>query len=86
MSPGTLLQEAGWALELVQKVVKNLAPSGFRSRNCPALSESLYPPRYLSRCNYGVKLQCAETDGSLLCLELSGTPLHWLTLIPKYML
>ena len=86
MNPGTLLQEAGWALEPVQKVVENLALTGVRTPNCPAYSQSLYPLHYHTRRSCGVKTLFANSDGSLLCLQPSGTPLHRLILVLKHLL
>jgi hypothetical protein len=86
MSPGTLLHDAGWALMPAQKVTENLTLTGVRTPNCPARSELLYRLRYHSRRSYGVKPQSAESDGSLLCLQHSGTPQHRLILALKHLL
>jgi hypothetical protein len=40
------VQEAGWAPGSVWTVAENLAPTGIRSPDCPARSESLYRLRY----------------------------------------
>ena len=45
-SPVTIVQEAGWAPGPVWKVAENLAPTGVRSPDRPARSESLYRLSY----------------------------------------
>jgi hypothetical protein len=40
--PGTHLQEAGWTQRPVWTGAENLEPTGIRSQNPPARSESLY--------------------------------------------
>jgi hypothetical protein len=45
--PEPIVQEVGWALEPVWTGVENLAPTGIRSPNRPARSQSLYRLRYL---------------------------------------
>ena len=44
--PGTHVQEAGWAPEPVWTGAENLAPTGIRSPDRPARSQSLYRLRY----------------------------------------
>jgi len=44
--PVPILQQAGWAPGPVCIGVENLAPTGIRSPNLPARSESLYQLRY----------------------------------------
>ena len=44
--PVPTVQEDGWASEPVWTVAENLAPTGIRSPDRPALSESLYRPSY----------------------------------------
>jgi len=44
--PVPLVEEAGWALGPVWTVAGNLAPSGIRSPDRPARSESLYRLHY----------------------------------------
>jgi hypothetical protein len=41
-----IVQEAGWASELVWMGLDNLAPSGVRTPDCPAQSELLYQLHY----------------------------------------
>ena len=43
----SIVQEAGWASEQVWIGAKNIAPTGIRSPDFPARSESLYRLRYL---------------------------------------
>ena len=51
-NPVPIVQEAGWAPGPVWKGVENLAPTGIRSRDRPARSQSLYQPRYPARRRY----------------------------------
>ena len=44
--PGTIVHEAGWAPGLVWKGAENLAPTGIRSPDRPARSQSLYRLSY----------------------------------------
>jgi hypothetical protein len=44
--PVPIVQEAGWAPGPVWIGAENLAPTGIRSPDLPARSESLYRPRY----------------------------------------
>jgi len=44
--PVRILQEAGWVPELVWTGTENLVPTGIRSPDRPARSESLYRLRY----------------------------------------
>ena len=44
--PVPIVQEAGWASEPVWIGAENLAPTGIRSPNLPARSESLYRLRH----------------------------------------
>ena len=44
--PVPIAQEAGWAPGPVWTVAENLAPTGIRSPDRPARSQSLYQPRY----------------------------------------
>jgi hypothetical protein len=44
--PVPIVQEAGWAPEPVRTGAENLAPTGIRSPDRPARSESLYRLRY----------------------------------------
>jgi hypothetical protein len=44
--PVTIVREAGWAPGLVWTGAENLAPTGIRSPDRPARSQSLYRPRY----------------------------------------
>jgi hypothetical protein len=44
--PVTIVQQAGWAPGPVRTRVENLAPTGIRSPDRPARSESLYRLRY----------------------------------------
>jgi hypothetical protein len=44
--PVLIVQEAGWAPELVWKFAKNLVPTEIRSPDRPALSQSLYRLSY----------------------------------------
>ena len=46
--PVPIVQEAGWALGLVGTDAENLAPTGIRSQDRPARSQSLYRLRYLA--------------------------------------
>jgi len=43
-----IIQEAGWAPGPVWRGAENLAPTGIRSPDCPARSQSLYRLRYLA--------------------------------------
>ena len=45
--PVPIVQEAGWAPGPVRTGAENLAPTGFRSPDCPARSQSLYRLSYL---------------------------------------
>ena len=45
--PVPIVQEAGWAPEPVWTGAENLSPTGIRSSNHPARSESLYRLSYL---------------------------------------
>jgi hypothetical protein len=45
--PVLIVQEAGWASEPVCICAENLTPTGIRSPDLPAHSESLYRLRYL---------------------------------------
>jgi hypothetical protein len=47
--PVPIVQEAGWAPGLVWTCAKNLAPTGIRSPNRPACSQSLYRLSYPAR-------------------------------------
>jgi len=51
--PVPIVQEAGWAPGLVWTVEENLAPTGIRSPNRSARSQSLYRLRYLAHTWYG---------------------------------
>jgi hypothetical protein len=44
--PVPIVQEAGWAPEPIWRSAKNLAPTGIRSPDRPARSQSLYRLRY----------------------------------------
>ena len=44
--PVPIVQEAGWAPEPVWTAVENLTPTGIRSPDRPARSQSLYRLRY----------------------------------------
>ena len=44
--PVPIVQEAGWAPGPVWTGAENLAPTGIRSPDCPARSQSLYRLRY----------------------------------------
>ena len=44
--PAPIVQEAGWASELVWIGVENLAPKGIRSPDRPVRRQSLYRIRY----------------------------------------
>jgi hypothetical protein len=44
--PVHIVQEAGWVPGLVWTCVKNLAPTGIQSLDCPARSQSLYQLSY----------------------------------------
>ena len=48
--PGTHLQEAGWYPGPVWTGAENLAPTGFRSPDLSARSESLYRLSYPAHC------------------------------------
>jgi hypothetical protein len=45
--PVPIVQEAGWAPALVWTGAENLAPTGIRSLDCPARSQSLYQLSYI---------------------------------------
>ena len=47
-----IVQKAGWAPELVWMGAENFAPTGFRTPDRPALSESLYRLSYPGPCSY----------------------------------
>jgi len=46
--PVPIMQESGWALRPAWTGVENLAPTGIRSLDRPARSQSLYRLRYLA--------------------------------------
>ena len=46
--PVPIVQEAGWASGPVWTDAENLAPTGIRSSDRPARSQSLYQLRYLA--------------------------------------
>jgi len=46
IDPVPIVQEAGWAPEPVWTGAENLVPTGIRSPDCPARSESLYSRKY----------------------------------------
>ena len=48
--PVPIVQEAGWAPEPVWTDAENLAPTGIRSPDRPARSESLYRLSYPAHC------------------------------------
>jgi hypothetical protein len=50
--PVPIVQEAGWAPRPVWTGVENLAPTGIRSTNRPARSQSLYRLRYAAHVWY----------------------------------
>jgi hypothetical protein len=52
--PVPIVQEAGWAPEPVWAGAENLAPTGIRSLDRPARSQSLYQPRYPAHKALGV--------------------------------
>jgi len=49
--PVTIAQEAGWAPGPVWTGAENLAPTGIRSLDCPARSQSLYQLHYPAHSN-----------------------------------
>jgi hypothetical protein len=58
--PVTIVQEAGWAPGPVWTSAEYLAPTGFRSPDRPARSQSLYRLSYLAHINkkeQGIKLR-----------------------------
>jgi len=65
---GTHLQEAGWAPGPVWTGVENLTPTGIRSPDRPARSESLYRLSYPGprKCNSYVYMHCVLDVATLL--------------------
>jgi hypothetical protein len=51
-----IAQEAGWAPGLVRTGAENLAPTGIRSPDRPACSQSLYRLRYLAHKYYNIMI------------------------------
>ena len=71
--PVPIVQEAGWAPQPVWTDAENLAPTGIRSPDCPARSESLYRlsypgpycvvnplAKYRSRCEISIKMHVTK--------------------------
>ena len=52
--PVPIVQEAGWAPGLVWTGAENLAPTGIRSPDRPACSQSLYRLHYLAHLNCNI--------------------------------
>jgi hypothetical protein len=83
-----ILQEAGWAPGPVWTGAKNLAPTGIRSPNRPARSQSLYRLRYPACIEYITFITCLhfrlfcrpksltwfkESDNGIILLPFGGT-------------
>jgi hypothetical protein len=73
--PVPIIQEAGWAPGPVWTCAENLAPTGIRSPDCPAHSQSLYRLSYSAHCgtvNRDVRISCifplSSRDGRYLTL------------------
>ena len=58
--PGLFVQEAGWAPGPVWTGAENLAPTGIRSLDRPARSQSLYRLRYPSHMSGSTCMEMAE--------------------------
>jgi hypothetical protein len=72
--PVPIVQEAGWATGPVWTCMKNLAPTGIRSPDRPACSQSLYGLSYLAPLMQGtnIKLQLTERRQSS-CITPDGS-------------
>ena len=71
--PVHIVQEAGWAPGPVWKCAENLAPTGIRSLDRPARSQSLYRLRYPAHFNYMYHGYFKETAAENWPLYLSNT-------------
>jgi hypothetical protein len=58
--PLPIVKEAGWATGPVWLGAENLVPTGIRSQDRPACSESLYQLRYGGSTLLGVGVRCWE--------------------------
>jgi hypothetical protein len=67
-NPVPIVQEAGWTPGPVWTCVKNLAPTGIRSPDRPARSQSLYSLSYPGHCHGRIRLKLRWWfRGSLVC-------------------
>ena len=75
--PVPIVQEAGWAAGPVWTGAENLAPTGIRSPDRPARSESLHRLSYsgplLCYVVYNIRTKCADYD---IITSKSNTPMY----------
>jgi hypothetical protein len=67
--PVPIVQEAGWTPGPVWTGAENLAPTGFRSPDRPARSQSLYRLSYWARFNPVVTYNLIVMTWGILCVN-----------------
>jgi hypothetical protein len=72
-NPVRIVQEAGWASEPVWTCAKNVAPTGIRSPDRPARSQSLYRLSYPAPRYYILSVKCADVWKVCSFLKLTIT-------------